>query len=763
MITLPTPRRPDRCVSTLGALAVVVSSLPVASSAADAANGRRFGPTAVLSPYLTLDGSHTVGDGGAGVHVLGSYERRPLIFERDGDRTIDIITERWATDLALTYGFLPRLDFGVNVPLILSQTGRGPTGTGIESGALGDPALALKVELVDKTFNVVGLALVGQASLPLGNAEALAGEPASTLGGRLVVELPRGSRSDVTLNLGYRARQNTSVEDLVLDDELTAGFGVTQRLGTEVQAMVEASLATPAGAPFDDLARTPADANLGFRIRLYEGLHVTIGGGAGLLPGYGAPAWRGFVGFEAAPRRHDYDGDQVADGVDACPELAGLIGEAGCPAREIIAKPKPIGPRKPADDLDEDLVRDDLDLCPYIAEDLDRFQDGDGCPEPDNDLDMLTDAYDGDPMGPEDWDGFEDDDGIPDTDNDRDGVADLEDKCPSEAAETETGCPGGPAVASRRGVSGSAGAPAPDADGPLLLGDTLHPPQPIVFEFAQTAVVPSSEPHLDALAEYLQRHPELGLFEVGVHVDSIGARAWKVWLSQARAEALVAALVQRGVPAERLVAHGYGFDVPVADNARPEGRFLNRRVELRRLDQSAENATRARTRRAPVPSPDGDRGPVLRPESPIRFESRGAALHESAWPQIQALARQLRDHPEWRRVEVGVYTDGRGDHAFKWRLSQQRAATVRRALIAAGIEERRLVARGFGAMVPIADDTTPEGRALNRRVELTVLRPARPAPRPGHEGAPGAHDDGHGPLSRGDAPPGSHGQAEDEE
>ena len=748
-----------RCTSPLWVL--LGACLPGLAVAADAANGRRFGPTAVLSPYLTLDGTHTLGDGGAGIHVLGSYERRPLIFEQDGERTIDIITERWATDLALTYGFLPRLDFGVNVPLVLSQSGRGPSGTGIASGAIGDPSLALKFELVDKTFSPVGVAVVGQASLPLGDAEALAGEPGSTLGGRLVLELPRGSRSDLTLNLGYRARQNTRVEDLVLDDELTLGFGVTQRLGTHVQAMAEASLATPAGAPFDELARTPADANVGFRIRLFDGLHVTLGGGAGLLPGYGAPAWRAFLGFEAAPRRHDYDGDQVADGVDACPEVAGLVVEEGCPAREIIAKPKPIGPRKPADDLDEDLVRDEIDQCPYIAEDLDRFQDGDGCPEPDNDLDMLTDAYDGDPMGPEDWDGFEDDDGIPDLDNDRDGVADLEDRCPGQAAETVTGCPGGPAVAARRAATGATGAPQPESDGPLLLGDTLHPPQPIIFEFAQTTVIPGGEANLDALAEYLKAHPELGTFEVGVHVDSIGARGWKVWLSQARAEALVAGLVERGVPAERLIAHGYGFDVPVADNGRPEGRFLNRRVELRRVDQSAENASRGRARRIPVRSPEGERGPVLRPETPIRFQSRGAALHEASWPQIQSLARQIRERPEWPRIEVGVYTDGRGDHAFKWRLSQQRAETVRRALIASGVEERRLVARGFGAMVPVADDSTPEGRALNRRVELTVLRPARPAPPPRHRPAPAGHGEGHGPLSQGERSPDAHGEDEE--
>lgn len=739
--------------TTLAVLASLAASTPALG--ADAVYGRRFGPTPVLSPYLTLDGSHTLGDGGAGFHLLTSYERRPMIFEDQGERTIDIVSGRLAADLAFTYGLLPRLDFGLDVPLMLSQSGRGPDGTGIESFALGDPAMALKFELVDKTQHAVGLALVGQASLPLGDEAALVGESGSTLGGRLVLEVPQGHRLDFVVNAGYRAREVTRVEELVLNDEMSLGFGVSARLHPRVQIMAELGLSTPAEAPFRSVAETPADANGGFRVRLYEGLHLVLGGGAGLVPGYGAPAWRGFVGFESAPRRHDWDGDQVADGQDACDETPGLIGEAGCPAREVIAKPKPAGPRKPADDRDEDRVRDDLDQCPYIAEDQDRFQDGDGCPEPDNDLDLLTDAYDGDPMGPEDWDTFEDEDGIPDPDNDRDGVADLEDKCPMQAAETETGCPGDRAMADSgrggHGLTGASGAPLPDQDGPLLLGDTLHPGKPIIFEFAEARLTPGSEGTVDDLAAYLKAHPDLGPFEVGVHVDSLGNRRWKVYLSHARAEALVAELVQRGVAADRLEAHGYGFDVPVADDTTPQGRALNRRVEFRLLSQSAVNGTRGRERPEHVASPEGMRGPVLRPGSPIVFEPRTAALTAEAWAPLHAIAQQLREHPEWKRVEIGVHTDGRGEHGRKLRLSQERAETVRRALVAAGVEAKRLVARGFGAAVPIAGDETKEGRATNRRVEFTVLGgPGGHKPARHDEAAPAEGEHGHSPLSQGE-------------
>ena len=67
-------------------------------------------------------------------------------------------------------------------------------------------------------------------------------------------------------------------------------------------------------------------------------------------------------------------------------------------------------------------------------------------------------------------------------------------------------------------------------------------------------------------------------------------------------------------------------------------------------------------------------------------------------------------------VEIQGHTDSRGSDAYNQRLSEQRAASVKRYLVNQGINPARLVTRGFGEAVPVASNLTEEGRAHNRRV-----------------------------------------------
>jgi hypothetical protein len=85
-----------------------------------------------------------------------------------------------------------------------------------------------------------------------------------------------------------------------------------------------------------------------------------------------------------------------------------------------------------AQDHDQDSVPAAQDLCPEDAEDVDGFEDHDGCPDPDNDGDGILDAQDQCPNEPEDFDTQADDDGCPDPDDDGDGVPDVQDLCPHE-------------------------------------------------------------------------------------------------------------------------------------------------------------------------------------------------------------------------------------------------------------------------------------------------------------------------------------------
>ncbi len=72
-------------------------------------------------------------------------------------------------------------------------------------------------------------------------------------------------------------------------------------------------------------------------------------------------------------------------------------------------------------------------------------------------------------------------------------------------------------------------------------------------------------------------------------------------------------------------------------------------------------------------------------------------------------------------VEISSHTDSQGDSAYNQELSQKRAQKVVDYLIKKGIEESRLVAKGYGETQPIADNDTPEGRAKNRRTEFAVI------------------------------------------
>lgn len=102
----------------------------------------------------------------------------------------------------------------------------------------------------------------------------------------------------------------------------------------------------------------------------------------------------------------------------------------------------------------------------------------------------------------------------------------------------------------------------------------------ILFDFNSDRLKAESTPTLREIGEMLQDHAEMSLLIEG-HTDSEGDDAYNQELSQRRAQSVVAYLVaEYGIAAERLASEGFGEAMPVADNATPEGRQQNRRVEL---------------------------------------------------------------------------------------------------------------------------------------------------------------------------------------
>lgn len=104
----------------------------------------------------------------------------------------------------------------------------------------------------------------------------------------------------------------------------------------------------------------------------------------------------------------------------------------------------------------------------------------------------------------------------------------------------------------------------------------------------------------------------------------------------------------------------------------------------------------------------------------VNFEFGKSSLTPEAYPILVNAVQVLLSNPDMK-VEIQGHTDIIGSESFNQKLSEQRAETVKRFLVAKGVEASRLSTVGFGFSNPISDNKTAEGRGLNRRIEFKVL------------------------------------------
>ena len=424
-------------------------------------------PVERFRPSMSTDGLLDVEWGGVREHLqwdVGlwtNYAQNPLVLY-DGDTRVGaLIAHRLGGDLMGTVALFDWVQLAADLPLLLFQTRDAQILPEVlQAGNLavvgvGDLRLAPKLRLLRSQEQLVDLAVIPAFTVPtaLPRDKAYLGEGQMTFMPELALSrgFDHGPLSGLRLaaNVAYRLRPlERFILDVSIGSELLYRGGVGFRFHDVAALPLEIDLtvsgATYANAPFRSLEESPLELLAGVKYELFrvpasqgagDSLVVTAfgGSGTGMVRGFGTPDLRVFAGVS-------------------------------------IGVPTDI-------DKDDDDVVDKVDSCPARAEDLDAYDDLDGCPDPDNDGDALLDGNDQCPNDAEDHDGFNDLDGCPDPDNDNDGVNDGADPCASTPGPADNaGCPWpdadsdgifdkDDACAAVKGVSELKGCPDADADG----------------------------------------------------------------------------------------------------------------------------------------------------------------------------------------------------------------------------------------------------------------------------------------------------------
>jgi outer membrane protein OmpA-like peptidoglycan-associated protein len=591
-----------------------------------------FEPAPGPRNYFSVEGPEIGDDMKPFVGIEFSYHHKPfVILGCDADGTcgdergvIDVVENLMVLDVLGGFNFLKRFHVGLALPIIIWQHGesfdvhtQAAPGGGYDEylqksggdttayGTIGDIRLHLKVRILGNEMkNGFQLAAAVIPALPMsawtGQGDGYSGSGFLSVTAPRVIAGYRVGSLRLAVNVGMLWREKAELFSAETGHSLTYGFGIGYAIVPAVELLAEIygnkSLVSD---NFTDMESAPLLFLGGARFRAKQFL-FNVGGGGGILSGVGVPQFQVVAGGAWAPEAEkkpveetfgtewDRDGDGIDNDADQCPDqpedLDNFEDQDGCQDT----------------DNDKDGTPDGYDSCPMEAEDKDNFRDDDGCPDLDHDEDGVKEPIDKCPEKAEDFDEFQDDDGCVDEDNDLDGFKDEADNCPNDAEdkdkfEDDDGCPDpdndkdGVADAKDKcpnkpetlnGVKDDDGCPDEGRTLVVVTDTRIEIKQMVQFETDSDVIKgEKSFEILDIVAMVLNGNTSVRVSIEG-HTDDKGKADHNRDLSKRRAESVKKYLVGKGVAADRLVTKGFGPDKPIASNKTKKGREQNRRVEF---------------------------------------------------------------------------------------------------------------------------------------------------------------------------------------
>jgi outer membrane protein OmpA-like peptidoglycan-associated protein len=536
--------------------------------------------------------------------LLLDYAHQPLVFySTSKDENVGaLVSYQMFLHLNASFALFNRLGFNADFPVALLQSGADPSIGGVRFNSpdhvqAGDLRLGARYGLFGGVHTPLQVSLGAYLWLPTAPTGQFVGDGKVRMMPQVIVGGTQGPFV-WSFATGPQFRKGHTFGGVTTGTQWNtgAGFGYfldkARRLQVGPEIYTAFTLVSKDASAKDTVNRA---ANIEIladvRYRFLENWEVGGGIGPGIGSGLGTPDFRTVVMLAYSPETKrtapDRDHDYIVDEQDACPDLKG------------ISQPDPKKNGCPLDSDDDGIV-DDSDACPSLKGVAHVDPKKNGCPS-DRDDDGIIDAIDACP----DLKGISHVDpkknGCP-SDRDSDGIVDEKDACPdvkgvANVDPKKNGCPSDrdadQIIDENDACPNEKGNPDPDPkrNGCPIVHVTEQEIvilEQVQFDFNKAVIKKVSFPLLDKVAAVFKQYSEIKLVEVQGHTDSVGSPVHNRRLSQRRAEAVVEALVARGVLNAKVTAKGYGPDVPIGDNATEEGRTANRRVQFKIIEREGK-------------------------------------------------------------------------------------------------------------------------------------------------------------------------------
>lgn len=270
-------------------------------------------------------------------------------------------------------------------------------------------------------------------------------------------------------------------------------------------------------------------------------------------------------------------------------------------------------------------------------------------------------------------------------------------------------------------------------------------------QFKSTPILnEKGEAAMKELSELMSKNPDITLNVIG-HTDDVGEEEANLRMGQLRADEFKLVMIAAGIPAKRLVTDSKGESEPIASNATAAGKALNRRIQLKPTAYVSDDAVREaleRMAKAEGMSAEqldkyldhGSDTMEIKPLSKVKREEleknvyvmrrqavyrgtgvKGNVTLTKIGDEAARIVRSILIAYPHLALEIIGNTDNTGSHEANMITGQYKAERFRETLIGMGFPADRIYCNSDGDTKPIADNSTSEGRAKNKRFEVTII------------------------------------------